>query len=92
MGTLFAADTEATLVEVGAVLAEEDSPGGDGMQRWPCTHGLGGLMAITEVKVSHKLKAQPRTWGVSLPQAGWAQLSAPSEGWDFKLLEDPEGV
>lgn len=49
-------------------------------------------MAITEVEMSHKLKAQPRTWGVSLPQAGWAQLSAPSEGWDLKLLEDPEGV
>lgn len=73
-------DTEATLIEAGTVLAEENSPGRDGLQRWPCTHRSEDLMAITEMEVSHKLKPQPRTWGGILPQAGWDQLSAPSEG------------
>lgn len=89
IGNLFAADTEATLVEARTVLAEENSLGRDGMQRWPYTHRPEGL---TEMEVRHKLKPQPRTWGGFLPQAKWVQLSVAFKGWDIGLLEDPEGV
>lgn len=90
IGTLFAADTEATLVEARTVLAKEGSPSRDRMQRLPFAYRLEGLMAIT--KLSHKLKLQPRTQGGTLPQAGWDQVPAPSKSRDLGLLEDPEGV
>lgn len=92
MGNLFAADTEATLIEARTVLAEENSLGRDGMQRWPYTHRPEGLMAITEMEARHKLKLKSRIWGGFLPQAGWVQVSVLSQGWDIGLLEDPEGV
>lgn len=92
MDTLLAADTEAALVEARTVLAEEDSPDRDGMQRWLCIYRPEGLMTIAKMEVRHKLKPQPRTQGGILPQAGWVQVSALSKGWDLGLLDDPEGV
>lgn len=92
MGNLFAADTEATLIEARTVLAEENSLGRGGMQRCPYTHRPEGLTAIAEMEVRHKQKLQPRIQGGFLAQEGWVQRSVPSKGWDIGLLEDPEGV
>lgn len=92
MGNLFAADTEATLVKPRTVLAEENSLGRDGMQRWRYIHRPQGLVAVTEMEVRHKLQPQPSIWGGFLPQAKSVQLSVPSKGWDIGLFEDPEGV